>query len=73
LGHGKDDVKVKQVWGEGMRDVMEDLKVEVRWKVYDELAHWWCEEEMTDIAAFLERVCGTNDRGTEAGGKSSKQ
>ena len=56
LGHGKDDVKVKMMWGENMRDVMGELKFDLRWNVFDDLGHWWNEEEMTAIAAFLESI-----------------
>lgn len=59
LGHGKEDAKVLLKWGEKMRDVMSDLEVDIRWNVYEGLAHWWCEEEVGDIAEFFESIFKT--------------
>lgn len=56
LGHGMEDQKVKLKWGEEMRDVLGDLTIDVSWKTYPGLGHWWCEDEILDFAAFLDSV-----------------
>lgn len=58
LTHGERDEKMKFHWGQEMRHVLVGLGFDVHWKSYPELAHSWCEEEMSDLVAFLGEVCG---------------
>lgn len=53
LGHGKLDVKVKLEWGLQLKDTLGELEMDVEFKSYVGLEHWWNEEEMKDVAEFL--------------------
>jgi predicted esterase len=56
LGHGRLDEKVRFEWGLQMADALFGLGFKVQKKAYDGVAHWWCEEEIADIAEFMEKV-----------------
>jgi predicted esterase len=56
LGHGRIDEKVRFEWGLQMADVLLGLGFKVQKKAYDDVAHWWTEEEIADIAGFMEKV-----------------
>ena len=54
LGHGSKDVKVRTAWGEDMRDALRKLGVDVVWKEYEALEHWYkVPDEVEDISGFL--------------------
>ncbi len=54
LGHGSKDVKVRTAWGEDMRDTLRGLGVDVLWKGYEALEHWYkVPDEVEDISGFL--------------------
>ena len=54
LGHGSKDVKVRTAWGEDMRDTLRSLDVDVVWKEYEALEHWYkVPDEVEDISGFL--------------------
>ncbi|KAL2045556.1 hypothetical protein N7G274_001984 [Stereocaulon virgatum] len=54
LGHGSQDVKVKTQWGEEMRKSLKGLGMDVTWKGYEGLEHWWrAPEEIDDVIEFL--------------------
>ena len=54
LGHGCKDVKVRTAWGEQMRDTLRILGVDVVWKGYEALEHWYkVPDEVEDISGFL--------------------
>jgi len=53
LGTGQDDEKVKPEWGREMRDVLSGLGVDVHFKTYEGLGHWWCEEERGGLGEVL--------------------
>ena len=54
LGHGKQDVKVRTEWGEEMRMSLEGLGMDVTWRGFEGLEHWWrTPDEIDDIEAFL--------------------
>ena len=54
LGHGSKDVKVRTAWGEDMRDTLKSLDVDVVWKEYEALEHWYkVPDEVEDISGFL--------------------
>jgi predicted esterase len=61
LGHGMLDQKVPLSLGRRASTVMAKLGWKVTWKSYADLGHWYCSEELEDIATFVgnsERVCG---------------
>ena len=54
LGHGMQDVKVRTRWGEEMRDSMKGLGMDVTWRGYEDLEHWYeVPREIDDISDFL--------------------
>lgn len=54
LAHGKADEKIKSTFGENVRMALEALGMDVEWKLYPELGHWYKEpDEIDDILAFL--------------------
>jgi len=54
LGHGMRDVKVRTQWGEEMRNSMKVLGMDVTWKSYEDLEHWYeVPHEIDDVARFL--------------------
>ncbi|MCJ1377034.1 hypothetical protein MMC17_000124 [Xylographa soralifera] len=54
LGHGLRDEKVRAGWGEEMRDLMGGLGMEVVWRGYEGLEHWYeVPREIDDIEGFL--------------------
>ncbi|KAI9052823.1 hypothetical protein LZ554_003096 [Drepanopeziza brunnea f. sp. 'monogermtubi'] len=55
LAHGELDRKVRLEWGTQLRDVLQTLGNNVSLKTYHELAHWWSEDEMRDVAEFLDK------------------
>ena len=61
LGHGMLDAKVRTEWGEQMRELLGILEMNVRWKGYDGLEHWYMvPNEIDDIEDFLRErgFCG---------------
>jgi predicted esterase len=60
LAHGKADEKVRFEWGSQMMDVLTELGLSIELKSYGNLAHWWTEKEIADIAEFLGKVTGQN-------------
>ncbi|MCJ1396853.1 hypothetical protein MMC11_000043 [Xylographa trunciseda] len=55
LGHGILDIKVRTQWGEEMRNSMKVLGMDVTWKAYEALEHWYeVPLEIDDIAQFLQ-------------------
>ncbi|KAH7411249.1 Alpha/Beta hydrolase protein [Cadophora sp. MPI-SDFR-AT-0126] len=55
LGHGELDVKMRFEWGEQLSGALKQLGMEVHFKLYAGLEHWWGEQEMTDVAEFLDQ------------------
>ncbi|KAG4444236.1 hypothetical protein IFR05_000333 [Cadophora sp. M221] len=53
LGHGEMDVKVNLEWGLQLNDTLGELEMDVEFKVYAGLEHWWNEQEVKDVAEFL--------------------
>ncbi|KAF3925355.1 hypothetical protein ABW20_dc0109821 [Dactylellina cionopaga] len=57
LGHGALDEKVKCSLGEEARDGLQSLGLEVTWKRYPELGHWYSvPNEIDDIEYFLQNT-----------------
>ena len=55
FGHGELDVKVKFEWALQLRDILEQLEMDINFRSYKGLEHWWDEQEMTDVAEFLQK------------------
>lgn len=53
LGHGTSDQKVKYEWALQMQHSLMDMGLNVKARKYEEVAHWYCEEEMKDMVNFL--------------------
>jgi dipeptidyl aminopeptidase/acylaminoacyl peptidase len=61
LCHGEEDQKVKLEWGCEMRDLMLELGMDVSFKSYPGLEHWYNEDEMRDIVQFLREIWGDGE------------
>jgi predicted esterase len=61
LCHGEEDKKVKLEWGIEMRDLMLDLGMDVSFKSYPGLEHWYSGDEMRDIVLFLRGIWGEGE------------
>ena len=56
IGHGKLDPKVSVDLGRGAVDLLRSLGSEVKWKVYEDLGHWYeVPTELDDIVDFIRR------------------
>lgn len=67
LAHGIEDEKVKVELGHEARDTLVSLKIEVDWKEYEGLGHWYSTQMLGDLVNFLEDKAGWTgnlDRGT---------
>jgi len=58
LATGEEDVKVHPEWGREMRDVLVGLGVNARFREYA-VEHWWCQEEMVDLAMVFGEMLGS--------------
>jgi predicted esterase len=46
---------MKYEWGGQMRDTLVNLGMNVDFHSYEGLAHWWNDNEMSDVVKFLEK------------------
>ena len=53
LGHGERDRKMKLEWGREMSDTLSEMGMDVSFKTYEELEHWFTSQELWDITVFL--------------------
>ncbi|KAK8093894.1 hypothetical protein PG997_000579 [Apiospora hydei] len=53
LGHGVLDDKVSVVLGRMARDTLTQLGLQVMWKEYGDLGHWYSNDMLRDLAEFL--------------------
>ncbi|CAD6590312.1 MAG: hypothetical protein ASARMPRED_004722 [Alectoria sarmentosa] len=69
LGHGTKDEKVPINLGREAADCLKSMGVEVFWKDYDDLGHWYSITMLDDLVAFLEMngVCHRKKILTEQG------
>jgi predicted esterase len=58
LGHGADDDKVPSAIGRLAADFLRNVDVNVTWKEYEGLGHWYSEDMLRDIVRFLEDLEG---------------
>jgi predicted esterase len=61
LGHGVEDEKVLCHIGRSAAEFLGELDVGVTWKEYDGLGHWYSEEMLRDVVAFLKSLKGWED------------
>ncbi|KAK7948861.1 uncharacterized protein PG986_009747 [Apiospora aurea] len=53
LGHGILDDKVNVVLGRMAREILSQLGLQVTWKEYGDLGHWYSNDMLRDLAEFL--------------------
>lgn len=58
LGHGGEDEKVPVVIGRAAGEFLKDVDVEVVWKEYEGLGHWYSEDMLRDVVLFLKDLEG---------------
>lgn len=58
LGHGDLDEKVHVGWGGEAAECLKKLGVDVSWREYQGLGHWYSPAMLTDIAEFLRSKAG---------------
>jgi predicted esterase len=68
LCHGEEDQKVKLEWGCEMRDLMLELGIDLSFKSYKGLEHWYNEDEMRDIVLFIRGIWGDREKEDALGG-----
>ncbi|KAH3908982.1 hypothetical protein HBH56_166430 [Parastagonospora nodorum] len=56
MGHGRDDEKVPCHIGKFAADFLGGMEVNVQWQEYAGLGHWYSEDMMRDVVAFLDRL-----------------
>lgn len=61
LGHGEKDEKVRCKHGEQASKTLAALGMDVAWMIYPELEHWFGQEELDDIVAFLRDKVGVKE------------
>ena len=61
LCHGEEDQKVKLEWGVEMWDLMLELGMDVSFKSYPGLEHWYNGDEMRDIVLFIRGIWGEGE------------
>ncbi|KAF2255055.1 alpha/beta-hydrolase [Trematosphaeria pertusa] len=55
LGHGEKDEKINYKFGEGAAKTLASLGLDIAWKCYPELGHWYgVPDEIDDILGFLQ-------------------
>jgi predicted esterase len=55
MGHGQKDVDVEICHGQQAAMCLERLGIDVELRMYPDMAHWYCPEELGDIAQFITR------------------
>jgi predicted esterase len=53
MGHGRDDEKVPCHIGKLAADFLGSMEVKVQWEEYAGLGHWYSEDMLRDVVAFL--------------------
>lgn len=54
LGHGVEDNRVDIWLGQKAASCLKDIGVDVCWKEYERLAHWYSEDMLRDLVDFLQ-------------------
>lgn len=63
LGHGMHDETVPYKNGKDALEFLRSIGVDVQWKGYADLGHWYSEDVLRDIAVFLRKLDGWEDFG----------
>jgi predicted esterase len=58
MGHGRQDKDVEYSHGQEASGFLERAGIDVEFKSYSDLAHWYCPEELGDIAQFIDKKLG---------------
>ncbi|KAI9661254.1 MAG: hypothetical protein M1821_009581 [Bathelium mastoideum] len=58
LGHGMQDEKVPLERGHEARDCLAAFEVDLTWKAYERLGHWYSGELLADLTQFLKQKTG---------------
>jgi predicted esterase len=58
MGHGTDDEKVPKLFGKLAADFLDYINVDVTWKEYEGLGHWYSENMLRDVVLFLKNLKG---------------
>ena len=53
FGHGEKDPLIPMKLGEDTRDFCKTLDLEVSWKQYASLGHWYSDEMLEDLVEFI--------------------
>jgi len=61
MGHGSDDEKVPSAFGKLANDFLKSLNVDVTWKEYGGLGHWYSKEMLRDVVCFLKEKKGWSE------------
>ncbi|KAJ5169562.1 Phospholipase/carboxylesterase/thioesterase [Penicillium coprophilum] len=65
IGHGSEDLKVRVELGRRMSHVLSaGFGMDVTWKAYEKLGHWYREDEIEDILRFLQEKAGLSVKQT---------
>lgn len=56
LGHGVDDEKVPRRLGAEAADILHAMEVEVTFRSYENLGHWYSSNMLSDIDVFIHRI-----------------
>ncbi|KAI5780846.1 Alpha/Beta hydrolase protein [Geopyxis carbonaria] len=62
FGHGVDDEKVAVGQGEKAAEVVRKMGMDVTWKAYEGLKHWYNDGELWDMAAWMKERMQSNAR-----------
>jgi predicted esterase len=58
MGHGGDDEKVPSAIGKLAAEFLSSLDVNVAWKEYEGLGHWYSQDMLRDVVLFLQNLDG---------------
>ncbi|KAM0218274.1 hypothetical protein ACHAQI_001461 [Fusarium lateritium] len=58
MGHGQQDKDVEYCHGQGAAEFLKHAGIDVEFKSYSDLAHWYCPGELGDIVQFVKRQLG---------------
>ena len=62
FGHGEDDTKMRPDWGRDMAELLSGIGIDVTFKGYEGLGHWWNEKEMGDLVVWLRGTWNDDER-----------
>lgn len=63
MGHGTDDKKVPIAFGKMAAEFLKGIDVDVEWREFDGLGHWYSEDMLGEVISFLRAREGWDDSG----------